>query len=493
MFIINQKKIGTALLARIIFLLLILTFISGCRADEEVHVEPAPVVEIDRYEGEASEVISSVYTTEKQLSLTFNGMANEETMHVLLDELDKYGIKAAFFLPGMRVAEEPDIAREIVARGHEIENNTLNQFDISNLNYEQIYKEVQLSNDVILEKTGVTPRFVRTRSGDYNDELRLIAAQLEMDGVASYTVNLSSESVKENAEQREEYILRSVSRGSIISLNVEEDKDEEVLAMLASVSKEAEEIGYSFVPLSELVAIGKEKKPLADIEGHDLIKVNLDYEQVEPNLFYAAKTNEKVISLTFDDWGSDRTITKVLDILAEHDVKATFFPVGRGVETNPNLARAIIEEGHEVASHSYNHKVVTTMTPSELQEDLVQAHKALTEAIQEQPTMLFRPPTGEIDIETAKVITAAGYPDIAMYDVTVFDWNPERKAEVLIEAIMERADRGSVILLHILDDIHTVEALPTVIERLQQQGYRFMTMTEIMDHSETKGEDVPRW
>jgi peptidoglycan/xylan/chitin deacetylase (PgdA/CDA1 family) len=75
--------------------------------------------------GAKADVISYIYTTKRSFAITFSGMADKKTMETLLDELDKYNMKALFFLPGMRVAEEPDIANEILRRGHSIGNVSL--------------------------------------------------------------------------------------------------------------------------------------------------------------------------------------------------------------------------------------------------------------------------------------------------------------------------------------------------------------------------------
>ncbi len=100
---------------------------------------------IIRYTGEKSKGIPFVYTTKRELALTFNGMADSKKMKQLLDALDKQQIKATFFLPGMRVAEEPNLAKEIAARGHEVENNTLNLLDLSKLPYDKISSEIKLT------------------------------------------------------------------------------------------------------------------------------------------------------------------------------------------------------------------------------------------------------------------------------------------------------------------------------------------------------------
>lgn len=102
-----------------ILIVLMVLFLAAC---QEESVDSSKTTgnshkKFERFTGEESKAIPYVYTTQKALSLTFNGMGDEETMGKLLDELDKYHIKATFFLPGIRVAEEPEIAKEIVARG----------------------------------------------------------------------------------------------------------------------------------------------------------------------------------------------------------------------------------------------------------------------------------------------------------------------------------------------------------------------------------------
>ncbi|PIC78735.1 chitin deacetylase [Sporosarcina sp. P18a] len=424
-----------------------------------------------------SEVLSYVWTTRKELSLTFNGMADKKTMVELLDALEENNIPATFFLPGIRVAEEPEIAKMILDRGHEIENNTLNQLDLQNMSYEELYKEVKLSNEVIRKETGITPRYVRTRSGEYNEDLQAVTAQLGMDAVINYTIN-PREGDMQGAKTIGKYIERYITRGSIISMHT--DINPEVIGAIPYIAKAVENTGYKLIPLNELVNKGTKRKPFEQIAGYDRIKINPNYRDIKPNIFYDAPTEEKVIALTFDDWASDYTVTKILEILKDEKVPSTFFLIGKGVEKNPNLARAIYEQGHEVASHSYGHEVVTKITPEELQEDLVKAHKVITEAIQAKPTMLFRPATGEIDEKTAKIVMATGYKSIALYDITPFDWDIENDADEIVKRIINKRGDGSVIVLHILDGTHTIEALPKVIHTLREEGYTFKHMTELM-------------
>ncbi|MBA9087807.1 peptidoglycan/xylan/chitin deacetylase (PgdA/CDA1 family) [Fontibacillus solani] len=476
-------------LLRVGILILIISMLSGCgwiggkrESGNENTTNKTTEQKVDTYTGEKSREITYVYTARKELSLTFNGMGDKETMTKLLDELDKYGIKATFFLPGMRVAEEPDIANDIVARGHEIENNTLNQLDLTNLGYQQIYKEIKLSNEVIEKETGKRPKYVRSKSGDHSDDLLLITAQLGMKAVVSYNINPKDRDMK-SAKEIGDYVKRYISRGGIITLNT--DINPEVISSIQYIASAAKEIGYKLITLDELVENGGVRKPLEQIPGYDASKSNNDYEKADYELIYKVNTRKRHIALTFDDFGSDKTVTKILDILAKHDVKVTFFLRAKGVEDNPNLARAMVAEGHEVANHTYAHSVSTTITPEELQEDVVKAHQVITEAIQEQPVMLFRPPTGVIDDERAKAVAAVGYPVIAMYDVTTLDWDISNTADDIVNKIMEKTENGSVILLHMLDDIHTIEALPRVLDGLEDKGFTFVKMSELIKEQDS--------
>lgn len=121
------------------------------------------------------------------------------------------------------------------------------------------------------------------------------------------------------------------------------------------------------------------------------------------------------------------------------------------------------------ASHTHSHHDSTTVTPEELQEDVYHAHKIITEAIQEPPSPYFRPPFGRIDDQGSYAIAAMGYEALGMYDLSSYDWNDEYTEEDVINRVMTRVQPGSVIVMHILDD---------VIESLQAEGYEFVLTSE---------------
>ncbi|RNB88036.1 polysaccharide deacetylase family protein [Brevibacillus nitrificans] len=473
-------KIRRRLLLWLVWTMSLSVILAGCTSDAQTIGYNAPKARVAqkaiRFTGEESKAIPYVYTTGRDLSLTFNGMADRATMKRLLDELDKYHLKATFFLPGMRVAEEPELAREIASRGHEIENNTLNQLDLTKLPYEQIDSEIKLGKEVIQKKLGITTRYVRTKSGEFTDDIRLAASENGQSAVISSSLFLHNWQ-SESESQKIHYLRKYINRGGIIAMDTEENK--QLLENIALLARLAEDVGYQFVPLQKLIESGGERKPLQEIAGFDAAKVNTDYRHATYRVFTKQETNKKQVALSFDDWGTDQTITKILDILDKYHVQATFFLRADGVEKNPNLARAIAEAGHDVANHSYSHPVVTKVSPEQLQQEIVKAHQIITEAIQEKPTMYFRPPTGVFDENTLRVIGATGYHTVTDFDVDPSDYLKTKTPDEIVQAILEQTQNGSVILLHLLDDIHTIEALPIVIEKLRSRGYTFVKMSEM--------------
>lgn len=453
-------------------------------AGKSASVAPTVQPQIVQYTGSPSDAVSMVYTTKRELALTFNGMADKATMKKLLDLLDTYKIKATFFLPGMRVAEEPDIAKLIAARGHEIENNTLNRLDMKKLPYDQMVKEIKLSNDVIYKKTGVKPLYMRTMLGDYTNNVRLAAAQGGMKAVVGTSLFLHNWE-NETPLQKSNYIRKYINRGGIIALDTQENKT--ITESVKLIAEGAKNVGYQFVRLDKLMRDGGKRKPLQQIPGWNAALINTNYAAATYNVMYNKQDDpKKEVALTFDDWGSDYTVTKILDVLSSYKVKATFFLRADGVERNPNLARAIAEDGHDVGNHTYSHPVITTITPAQIQQEIVKAHKIITEAIQQQPTMLFRPPTGVGSESTLKVVGATGYHNIANFDVDPEDFDKSRTAAQIVQTIKDGTKNGSVVLLHMLDDKHTIEALPSIITTLRDQGYTFVRMSELMGLAPTR-------
>lgn len=465
-----------------ISLVFLLVFLVACTdSTSKKVIQPIePKLEIKQADGALTDVIQFVPVIEPLVALTFNGLAEAETIRQILQQLASSNIKATFFVEGMRVAQEPELVEEILKQGHEVESATLSLKEMAGLSYEETYEEIFLANEVFKEHVNLVPKFVRSRSGDATENMQLVASTLGMEAVISSSINPQDRNMQ-SAEEMAEYIERFLSRGAIIHLNTYINP--EIIDVIPLLVDIADEKNYTFATISELLNEEYVTEDIDTIEGYDAIKINPDYEQVTPNIFYRKETEDRVLALTFDDWASEERTLEILDILNKYNIKSTFFLIGSGVEKAPHIARLIADEGHEIASHSYYHKDITEMSAEELQDDIVKAHQALTYALQESPLLYFRPAQGLIDDDSAKVVAATGIETIALYDIASFDWNEDFTAEDIYQRVMERVGPGKVIVMHVLDGTKTVEALPMLIEQLYEDGYSFEKLSKWIDNS----------
>lgn len=433
-------------------------------------------LEVPGFSASAKEPLHAVMTTKKEMALTFNGLADRKTTYRLLDALDEVMGKATFFLPGIRVAEEPELAKEILDRGHRIQNNTLNAAIPDGMLYEEAYVEIALANRVFKDVLEIEPQYVRTRSGDSSEAFEQAAGQVGMAPVTN-TINPKDGDMK-SAEEIAQYIARFSTRGAIVQLNTH--LNPEVIEAIPLIYERAARDGYRLTTLEELAATSYVKKEHTTNE----LQINKEYQGVKPVIIDRFPVRDKQVALTFDDWASDYTITRVMDILKEHDVKATFFLIGKGAEANPPLARLIYEEGHEIANHSYSHENLNVLSVEEVQEEVIRADEVISEAIGQAPANYFRPAKGEISDETARKVSATGVEQIMLYDVSSHDWNLELTGQEVYKRVMNRTKPGSIITMHILDESHTIEVLPRILEDLKAQGYEFKTVGDFLseDH-----------
>ena len=181
----------------------------------------------------------------------------------------------------------------------------------------------------------------------------------------------------------------------------------------------------------------------------------------------------KLLALTFDD-GPGAYTAELLDALAERDVKATFFVVGTNAERYPELLERMAKEGHQLGNHTYDHAYLTKLSVTGIQDDLNSCRALLASAGGEELTYYVRPPYGSVN----STVKSAAEAPLVMWSVDPYDWK-YRNADTVSKNILNAAKDGDIILLH---DIHktSVEAAVIVIDRLQAQGYEFVTVSELL-------------
>ena len=193
---------------------------------------------------------------------------------------------------------------------------------------------------------------------------------------------------------------------------------------------------------------------------------------------YSVETDEKKVALSFDAaWGNEDT-QQILDILKEHNIHVTFFMTGGWVGNFPEDVKKIKEAGHDLGNHSENHKNMSQLPDSECQQELLKVHEKVKE-ITGVEMDLFRPPYGDYDNEVIKNATSCGYYTI-QWDVDSLDWK-DYGVESIIKTVTEHKNlcNGAIILMH-NGAKYTAQALPTVIEKLQADGYQIVPISELI-------------
>jgi len=191
--------------------------------------------------------------------------------------------------------------------------------------------------------------------------------------------------------------------------------------------------------------------------------------------FNSVHVDGPYIAMTFDDGPSATLTPKLLDILATHHIKVTFFVLGEMVAEHPEILARAAREGHEIASHSWSHPNLAKMSQEGVRTQLQRTDDEIKSATGKRPT-LFRPPYGSItEREKRWIHDEFGY-DIILWDVDPLDWKRPGPA-VVRNRILKETRPGSIVLSH---DIHpgTVEAMPSTFEA---KGFKFVTVSELLD------------
>lgn len=179
------------------------------------------------------------------------------------------------------------------------------------------------------------------------------------------------------------------------------------------------------------------------------------------------------ISLTFDDGPNPSTSSMVLDELKKRDIKATFFVIGKNVDAFPDFAKKIVDEGHEIANHSYTHPALGKLSDERVRDELDRCQEAIIKATGVKPVW-FRPPYGSFLTRQNKITAERGL-GVALWSIDPFDWK-KPGSSVVSQRVLSQSLPGRIVLLH---DIHrqTAEAVPAILDGLVERDYTFTTMS----------------
>lgn len=192
-------------------------------------------------------------------------------------------------------------------------------------------------------------------------------------------------------------------------------------------------------------------------------------------------TDKKIIALTFDDGPHPKETNEVLDVLKKYDIKGTFFIAGKHANWYSKPLIRASKEGHEIGNHTFNHPDISNLSKADLEDEIKKCEDILVKLTGKKPT-LFRPPYGSYKKESLEAIAKKYHYKIVLWTtVDARDWqNPG--ANKISDTIINNAKNGDIILLHDYATDNTVEALDILIPKMIEKGYKFVTVSQLINN-----------
>ena len=186
----------------------------------------------------------------------------------------------------------------------------------------------------------------------------------------------------------------------------------------------------------------------------------------------------KRIALSFDDGPHPRFTPIILDLLDRYGIKATFFMIGRNVESYPVVAKEVMARGHEIGNHTFSHPHMRAVSEKELLWEIEQTEKILADNGIPRPR-LFRPPEGFRSEGQVKKLADAGYTTV-IWSLDTNDWQGRASKEI-VSVVLGGVRGGDILLFHdYTSRKNTITALEELIPRLIKDGYEFVTVSELL-------------
>lgn len=508
--------------------------------------------------GKLASTNGKIYTTQAAVNYSFYGVKEQVVLANILETLKIENIKATFFVSEKDLLENSEEIRTIVQAGHELQMMLI---DVQKSDYLSVATSILKMQNIIKTQYRQVATYIRyPYDVRYTDEM-LEAVSATGTEIIGQDIAIARSSIPKTSTSEE--IIKVISnqgnkalkRGEIVYFRMDYYEDHQVLLEVMKYIKneKVDNTGYldrgklmgsyKFATIKELAQGNEiysypveEKNLLQNVKETIRIDNKIQYGLEELKKRYIGNqfvnselslpgfssteieqldttgrfTDEPVIFLSFDDWGSDAAINQLLYVLKKHNVKATFFIRTNYIQHNPNLVRAIALEGHDIASHSDEHRVLankgeevgmfTEISDEEvsmLREDVVLSYEKLRAIIGDVQidgrsvlTSYFRPPTLAVSKKGAEAIFEVGYQYIISGDFSTHDYEATSATQLIddfIEGIETNGgnsvilQNGSNVVMHMSDEAkYTAEALDVVIPYYLRQGYSFARLSDYL-------------
>ena len=493
---------------------------------------------------EPASVMSRFYTTERATVFTFSGLGNEQELQSVLEALARTNSRATFFVTAAEMEEYPVQIEEISLAGHSLGIAVLNT---AGTDASSLQRTMQAQAEALrYQYQAYYEIFVRpsTRSG--SDALLQAAAEggfrvlSEMKEAVPEKVSRLTDaqevlaailSENEGMLQRGEIVHFQMGlfqySDTVLGELVELMATEKCCYPVVSADELAErtELLYQY-PLPEDLILPSVKDKIypghlagmsADeifaairssyigidwVDSTSFLPGFTDYEARHLDKTGIIKNDQNYVFLTFDDWGTDGTVDKLLSVLDKHNATATFFVRSEHVPNNPNLLRSIAAAGHTIGAHTHKHMPLSNELYSiyyteldedqrqALEEDIVVCYNTMQSVIGDMVdadgkpslSLLFRQPTLAVGRKGLETVLDCGYTHAIAGYYTSMDYKAE-SAEALAAELRRHIVPGAILIMHFSDSAeYTAEALDILLTECENngRGYRFVGLNKVL-------------
>lgn len=480
-------------------------------------------------QGKLASVNSKIYTTQPALSYTFRGLSDENVLNTVLNTLDELSCKGTFFVTKSEIEHFPDRIKNILSKGHEIANGGITVgSQIMNKSVEEICLEIY-EVDNMLKNMGIHSNAYMAGYGYSSEAIQEAVATIKLvDGLKDYEFftyskapiiskfsNMDINEILANYLPINTYL--SLQKGEIVYFRLDSDvfsEDNMVADLIKAITLNYVKNGYvyrhnsnieSYEPyITEQVSLGydaisiksiqdsgerynlnfkdniletRDEKQAVSMFKNNYIGnryVNLDtFKEEEKKVMDKTGTintnGEDVIFFTFDDWGGDPILNRILNVLDKHGVKGSFFVIAKNTEidgelssANPNLLRTIAIKDHDIGSHNYYHETLDA-DKGILMDSIPKSYESMWKVIGDLSSLrpYFRQPKLIVNREGLEAVFQSGLDYAVGGNISTHDYEADSALE-LVKSIEEGliSGVGNIVIMHMSNQsYYTPEAL----------------------------------
>lgn len=470
----------------------------------------------DQYREQMTEPVTSVHTTDRETAFTFFGLGDAEELKNVLQVLQNRGIGATFFVSGKEVEQYPEQLQMIRDAGFEIGSSGYNGKSMGEMTFGEICEDIY-KNDLLLAREGIETDLLMPPYGQVTDEIKMAAAAMEKQIILYNAAPARAEYVSEGYDAKtcvRTYFSKArpvLCRGDITCFNLNVYEDAVSAAELVDAVYQEKVLPTAYGTRADSILRVTDVSTLMDHTWAYPAATDAVWQMITPGGKSVRTLQESLathyigtpwqelsgfsegelaaidqegriqtggsgtVFLTFDDWGNEATIGRILYVLKKHGVKASFFIKTEYVEdgSTENLLRAIAEDGHDIGSHTNEHIPIDTGEDQVgwLQQDLVKSNRTLARIVGNTGAMksYFRPPTLAVNRTGVNTVYDCGYEWIVCGEVSTGDYHVqsvEEMFDILQNGVInDDGSRtplrdGTVVVMHINENsVYTAQGL----------------------------------